>query len=49
VGGGAGVQQQIFEHYKYFQVYDQVSLKNKEHWNLLDLGQIISHYVEIAY
>jgi hypothetical protein len=41
-------QQQIFEHYKYLQVYDQVSLTIKEHWILLDLGQIVSHNVEIA-
>jgi hypothetical protein len=45
--GGWG-QQQIFEHYKYFQVYGKVSLTIKEHWDLLDLGQITSHYVEIA-
>jgi hypothetical protein len=54
VGGGGGgggrrvQQQQIFEHYKYLQDYDQVSLTIKEHWILLDLGQIISHNVEIA-
>jgi hypothetical protein len=41
-------QQQIFEHYKYLRDYDQVSLTIKEHWILLDLGQIISHNVEIA-